>query len=83
MTKRILRFNERIRRRGNRFRNVVGRLEKQLRPASGENEHFFVAVTLKVADAPKDYAEADSKMTHSHFKHVNLQPVFKNTLIPI
>lgn len=76
MTKRILRFNERIRRRGNRFRNVVGRLEKQLRPASGENEHFFVAVTLKVA-------VADSKMTHSHFKHVNLQPVFKNTLIPI
>lgn len=56
---------------------------KQLRPASGENEHFFVAVTLKVADAPKDYVEADSKMTHSHFKHVNLQPVFKNTLIPI
>lgn len=42
-----------------------------------------MAVTLKVADAPKDYAEADSKMTHSHFKHVNLQPVFKNTLIPI
>lgn len=49
---------------------------KQLRSASGENEHFFVAVTLKVA-------VADSKMTHSHFKHVNLQPVFKNTLIPI
>lgn len=42
-----------------------------------------MAVTLKVADAPKDYVEADSKMTNSHFKHVNLQPVFKNTLIPI
>lgn len=35
-----------------------------------------MAVTLKVA-------VADSKMTNSHFKHVNLQPVFKNTLIPI